>query len=360
LIYGNDGEKLEYKMPEDNYEFLEETLIAESKNFFNSFVSTISPNDQDIVAKNLIYITQSNGVTSEFLKYIIKIEIQNCKTAETIFRENSIASKMFKTWSKIIGSEYLFYTLGKYIQQLEAIAANKDNLNSTIVDINIEVDQDKTNDEIDLETNSFQLQFVCNKIFSAILKSTEEIPKDFFEIFSTINVEIENLFGEGTKTVYDAIGGLFFLRFVISSIFAPHVYGLLPEPPSQITQRQLVLVAKILQSIANMANTGKEDFLKYCEKFIVTSIPKVKEFYQSLTARNDIGLPLDTYEVPFNAKLNALASIYTMIYQNKDQIKENMETLELPDFYIFQLENIIQTYGEPKIKKEKKKKKEKL
>jgi len=37
-----------------------------------------------------------------------------------------------------------------------------------------------------------------------------------------------------------------------------------------------------------------------------------------------------------------------------------MESLELSDFYILQLDNLIQTYGEPSIKKARKKSKKKM
>jgi len=225
------------------------------------------------------------------------------------------------------------------------------------MDINIEVDQTRAQDQLDLETNSLQLQFVCNKVFNSIIKSTNMIPRDFLPIFQTVKDEIELNFIDQPETVHFAVGGLFFLRFVIPSIFAPHIYGLLPEPPSEICQRQTVLVAKILQNIANLViPTKKEEFMVYVEGFIKTSIPKVRDFYLQLTRNQNIGRICEYMEVPERIKVSALANMYNFIYQNKDTIKENLgDVSEMPDFYRLQIDNLIETYGEPTLKARRKK-----
>jgi hypothetical protein len=54
------------------------------------------------------------------------------------------------------------------------------------------------------------------------------------------------------------------------------------EPPNQVAQRQLVLIAKVLQSLANMANTKKEQFMDNMSDFLEKNIPKMKQFYDNL------------------------------------------------------------------------------
>jgi hypothetical protein len=57
------------------------------------------------------------------------------------------------------------------------------------------------------------------------------------------------------------------------------------EPPNQVAQRQLVLIAKVLQSLANMANTKKEQFMDNMSDFLEKNIPKMKQFYDILLVR---------------------------------------------------------------------------
>jgi len=127
------------------------------------------------------------------------------------------------------------------------------------MEVNLEIDENKGANAEAQEANAYQLQYVCNRILSAIFKSRDQIPYEFLQIFSQIKEEINNKFGDDDpNTIYYAVGGLFFLRFVVPAITAPHVYGLLPNPPSESTQRQLVLIGKVIQSIGNMVLPGKK------------------------------------------------------------------------------------------------------
>lgn len=47
----------------------------------------------------------------------IKREIESSPRAETLFRGNSIASKLLKAYSKMVGVEYLYSTLSKVLNE---------------------------------------------------------------------------------------------------------------------------------------------------------------------------------------------------------------------------------------------------
>jgi len=161
------------------------------------------------------------------------------------------------------------------------------------------------------------------------------------------------------NTIYFAVGGLFFLRFVVPSIFAPHVYGLMENPPCQAAQRQLVLISKVLQSVANLVLPGnKEEFMGQLAAFVNKQIPKVKEFYNNLL--NSVDGPTHTnYEVPVDIIISSRINIYTSVFYNQNKIKEEIPKLtQLPEAYLSQIENIVHTYGEPPKKLKEKKKKE--
>ena len=81
---------------------------------------------------------------------------------------------MFKTWSRIIGSPYLFDTLGKYVQQLQKISETE----LGAYGMELEMDENRAEEEgADLESNSMQLKFVVNKFLLAIFNSVEEMPQ---------------------------------------------------------------------------------------------------------------------------------------------------------------------------------------
>ena len=51
----------------------------------------------------------------------------------------------------------------------------------------------------------------------------------------------------------------------------------------------MVLVAKVMQNIANMVLPGKkEEYMKYLEGYIRDTIPKIKEFYLNISVLLDM------------------------------------------------------------------------
>jgi len=302
------------------------------------------------------------------MSYAIQIEIQTCTAPNTIFRGNSLASKMFKTYSRLTSVPYLFKTIAQFIQPLEALqnkakSKKSDKVDMDLMEVNIELDANKGANAEAIEANAYQLQYICNRILNAIFKSKDSIPYEFKKLFCLIKEEINNKFeDEDPNTIYYAVGGLFFLRFVVPAITAPHVYGLLPNPPSENTQRQLVLIGKVIQSIGNMVLPGKkEDFMVMMSDYVEGSIPKVREFYESIMLPVLDQPPRENVEIPAPIKLNALSTLYTIYVGRIKQIKEQMEALQGvlgidAGPYIRKLDIIVQTYGEGVAKKKKKKK----
>jgi len=233
------------------------------------------------------------------------------------------------------------------------------------MEVNVELDTNKGTDAEALEANAYQLQYICNRILNAIFKSKDAIPYEFRKLFSQIKEEIlEKFEDEDPNTIYYAVGGLFFLRFVVPAITAPHVYGLLPNPPSESTQRQLVLIGKVIQNIGNMVLPGKkEEFMLMMHDYIEGSIPKVKEFYEDIMQPMIDQPPRESVEIEQPIKLNALSTLYTIFVGRTKQIKESIEGLQGvlqidAGPYIRKVDIIVQTYGEGVAKKKKKKKKD--
>src|SRR5690606_31540839 len=80
------------------------------------------------------------------------------------------------------------------------------------------------------------------------------------------------------------VGGLFFLRFVCPALTCPHIYGLTQKPPNKYFQRQLILISKVIQSVANMTIPGtKEPYLLPMTDFVENNIPKVQSFYDQVS-----------------------------------------------------------------------------
>jgi hypothetical protein len=378
IAYGSDLDA-KFRLPEDGYAKLEDCLMRPDFGMALALATFCPPTEQDTIAKSLVHVAYGNDpdFCIDLINANCRVEINTCIQENTIFRGNSLASKMFKFYSRMVGIKYLFRAMARVIAELETLGRKEikakedgkaaDAKDTSLLDMSMELDESKLakGGDIDIDTNILQLKLTCQKLFSVIVKnSLREMPIEFRKIFQTINDAMMERFGSD-DAVYKAIGGFFFLRFVGPAITAPHVYGLLESPPNELTQRQLVLISKVIQSIANLQVPGKkEKYMEQLADFIENGIPKVKVFYNTIKTPTTDEHKLEYTDIgmPKEVKNNALASIWSFIWLNQDKMAgafdavglEKVDERELQDA----LEEMIYEYkGNAKKADESKKKK---
>lgn len=343
----------------DKYKELEEILMKkEDRTFVNCLVNVTNATEQELVAKSLLFLAHYRGESAEMIQYFLITELSQWKDANTILRHNSIASKMFKFYSKLVGTRYLFFTLARVINELNAIAASKAENQSenaekgaSLLAVDMELDPNKVdNESVDIDLHKYQLALACQKIFSAIRSNHDLVPDEFRILFARMEATILERFDD--ETVYKAISGLFFLRFICPAITAPHFYGLLKENPNNIAQRQLVLIAKVLQNLANMTkDVTKEKFMQELREFTERNIPKLKQFYLVLLNpqnRGKVEAQLKL-KVPEEVRLNSLAALHDHIAKTCERLHQEFKKLPNPE-KVEEMEAILQkildTYGQ--------------
>eukprot|EP01130_Rhizamoeba_saxonica_P016406 TRINITY_DN7576_c0_g1_i1.p1 TRINITY_DN7576_c0_g1~~TRINITY_DN7576_c0_g1_i1.p1 ORF type:complete len:1975 (-),score=432.40 TRINITY_DN7576_c0_g1_i1:53-5698(-) len=325
-----------YIFPDDEFMLWDEILLGSGgfdndRGLFLYLTQFLDATDADRVARSIVILSLYHNCALEIITEVINLEIEGCNAPNTIFRGNSLASKMFKTYSRAIAGPYLFHTLASKIGTIAKVNEIAGNAQATELDmlaIDLELDGTKGDftSDLDWDTNALQLQLTCQKILvNGIYKSLDDLPPELSTIFFKIKQKLEDEELGDEETTYFAVGGLFFLRFVIPSIFAPHVYGLLREPPSPETQRQLVLIAKVIQTIANLQLPGKkEEYMMCMHDFIEKHLDTVTEFYEILM-NNPVQDRSDPVEVPDIVKANVLGTLYTTFYPKREKILEQMK-----------------------------------
>jgi len=297
-----------------------------------------------------VNVASVHGLAAEMIQTCIRYEVASCLSENTLFRNNSVASKMYKFFSRIVGIKYLFNCIARVIMELEILgrrqaAATESaadgtsprNVDVSLLSMTMELDQTKVlEDDIDTETNLLQLQLICQKMLNVLIKtSVQNLPSSFRKIFIEIDNSVMNRFAGSNDAVYKGIGGLYFLRFVCPAITAPHVYGLLETPPNTVTQRQLVLISKVIQNIANMQPPGKkEEYMVVLSDFIVQSIPKIIKFYdnlrQAVNLTSNGEVDQQDLPVPEEVRLNGLAATWNFLHTDKNKIRTWMDSLDCP------------------------------
>jgi len=184
---------------------------------------------------------------------------------------------------------------------------------------NVEVDPEKVKDIDEVEVNQYSLFLFSQRIIVAILKSHAYCPIELREFLKIVKEEVDAALPEQSRK---SVGSFLFLRFFCSAITVPDSYGLIKLPPSQSARRNLVLVAKLLQNLANEVKFGnKEPWMTKFNDFIETNIPKLGIFYDKITKiPKNSTLRTDIPEITSVVRMNSLATLYNQLFLRKKQI----------------------------------------
>jgi hypothetical protein len=374
VAYGTTMQPL-WRYPKDNWEILAIKLLAKDNGFVFSVMNTTAPTEQDAIARSLTHFYQFHHKSVQYGTLFVTTEVLRNKSENTIFRNDSMASKWFKFYCKIVGVRYIFNELARFIYELNKISevrakatettdsmasqSSKPQLSSSksLLSLEMEVDPNKYGDSAftDSEANVYQLILACQKVFTAIRTSLSDIPKEFKIVFQSMREAIMNKFNS-EEAILKAVGGFLFLRYICPAITAPHAYGLLPAPPNNVAQRQLVLIGKVIQNLANRTMPGaKETFMLQLNDFFIRNIPKVRLFYDELLVAPTQNLADTQIVEPTEVvKNNALATLMEQIHLQQTKIRKYIKTQEAADddqraaALEADLDELLATYKQPK------------
>jgi len=181
-----------------------------------------------------------------------------------IFRGEEVPSKLITIFCKRFGAAWIMYALKASIEKICDESQR------------LEVDPDKLKPGDDIKQNQERVCNITKQILDNILRAADRIPKILQEFF----LYIRKCFSNSEKIIF---GSLFFLRFVCPAISLPEGHGIFKTPPSIASRRQLVLVSKILQGLANGVNFGdKESYMMGVNSFIEANQKTINELYNKL------------------------------------------------------------------------------
>lgn len=305
IIY---GEQLTQNPPKTNADVkeLEKMLVEDSLLLANALSSVTQITEADKIAKAMVIVFQDNKKVTHLLRKFIENEVQITDSAGTLFRSNSMVSKMFKFYSRLIGLPYLYMTIGPEISELIE------------EELGLEVDPEKMEEGTDLDEMRWTLMAQSQKILKSILNTPDTCPPQFRVLFAHIKKCVGERFPGNVNTT---IGGFIFLRFFCPAVSSPEAYGILEEPPSASSRRLLILITKVLQNLSNDVEFGsKEPYMTKMNDFIQSNRTKLKEFYDKLV--NITNAADAEVDLPKNVKQISLVIIADHLRDNLSKISD--------------------------------------
>mmetsp|Transcript_2259 Transcript_2259/g.3229 ORF Transcript_2259/g.3229 Transcript_2259/m.3229 type:complete len:1961 (-) Transcript_2259:97-5979(-) len=288
---------------------LEQLILDPKFQVMNALLEAIDVTEYDQLAKAIVNIFEYHELTLVMLKHFITLEVQNAASAGTLFRANSIASKMMTAYSKMIGLSYLTGTLR---MPIDTVTNMKDPL---------EVDPRKLKGA---KPQTQMLDKTCQNFVDWIITSAANAPPQFRELSHHLFFEVGKRFPASKHT---AIGGFLFLRFFCPAIISPEGFGVVSSPPSPIARRSLVLIAKALQNLANGVTFGnKEAYMVPLNDFINRNTEPIQTFFDSMVRLPQKGAGVGvSKEIPPETLANSLNTIHAYLWDNQDSVVDVLE-----------------------------------
>jgi hypothetical protein len=235
---------------------------------------SIQITEADELTKALVFALEPRLLNVEAIKCFITDEVESSPRPQTLFRGNSFASKMMKSYAMTVGATYLHSTLSHVVNEYVFITDHNKSE---------EVEVDDTKGQSDTSVNKYALLQIAQRILNTLLKAVYTCPEELRSLCRHIVMEVEK---KGwVEHIDKSVGGFIFLRFFAPALVAPHAFGLTIAPPSPRSQRMLTLVAKLLQNAANDVEFGKKEaYMMKMNDFISTNREKVMSYFKELAS----------------------------------------------------------------------------
>ncbi|QUC20790.1 uncharacterized protein UV8b_05031 [Ustilaginoidea virens] len=316
LTQGTEFNSLTDSIVSDKYMELLNLLITDFS--LPVSMSAICPaSEVDELTICLLTIFEQRGLIFGLLEALIRHEIDRTDNETEILRRTCVATKMLSVYAKWKGATYLKTTLQKVVERLM----------HTSQDLDLELDPARVSAPEELQKNATQLQIVAKVFMEDICASTTNVPSPFRRICAIISKAVHPRF---PNAKYTAVGAFIFLRFFCPAIVAPEAEGLISAPPTKELRRGLLLIAKVIQSLANNVLFGtKEPYMFPLNPFLVQNIHLITGFLREISVpppQEDAAPNSDAFD------FSSSVTLHRFLYDHWDYLRQTLIAQEKGEF----------------------------
>ena len=236
-----------------------------------------------------------------------------------MFRGNSLATKSMEAYMKLVASEYLKCTLNEFIKKV--LEKNLD----------CEVDPTKLSNQSHLEKNRQNLMQFVQMAWGSIQDKAHLFPDELRRVFKSLRERLNS--ASRPELADNLISSSIFLRFLCPAILSPSLFNLVLEFPTGQVSRNLTLIAKTLQTLANFTKFGgKESYMEFMNEFIKREWDNMHVFLECISTNTEGSTNIHGGEcanVDLGKELSLLHSYLEEVWSPEvhDQVCRNNEVL---------------------------------
>ncbi|KAH3686842.1 hypothetical protein WICPIJ_002169 [Wickerhamomyces pijperi] len=277
--------------------------------------------------------------SAQMVSVLIEEEIMYGNNYADILRRNSFASRALSAFGRTKGHDFLVETLRPILTEI------RDS------ELDLEVEKtDLENPQAGQILNNF-IHYL-KKLVNVIINSAHLFPIEFRYVCKTISDSVKEKFPDYRLI---AVGSFIFLRFFCPVIVSPESEKIVDIPNRQ-TQRKFLLLAKVLQNMANGGSIGslrwpllkqKEDELNLLNDKILKFLDEVTILDQPVTF--EFKIKGDIPDTDFNL-------FHTFTYSNWSRVRaefikscESKEDLENARTFALKCADYLKIVGQPTV-----------
>ncbi|PAV55588.1 hypothetical protein WR25_09929 [Diploscapter pachys] len=223
--------------------------------------------DLSVLAHSIVNLLISSSDLRSLLSALYRKDISRCQDHNTLFRSQTLATKMFCEFLNIHGHSYLLITLKPVIDR---ICKEKKCC---------EIDPNRINKGESIDKNRANLLYYFAMCFNRLTSSSSRCP---FEVRSALS-DLRNAVAAETHRTdmqYLALSSFLIMRFFAAALLNPKSFGLVRLHLDPRLSRTLLLLSKMLQRVANctvnsLPLSNKEPWLTSVLQ-LVTDVPHLK------------------------------------------------------------------------------------
>ncbi|KAJ6532260.1 hypothetical protein DFH09DRAFT_1370329 [Mycena vulgaris] len=236
---------------------------------------TCPPAEVEIMISVMLNLFDTRGSLMTLLKHMIDREVAHTDSEAALFRSNSTCTRFLSAFAKVHGYAYLRSLIIPLIKSMASVPPGH----------GYELDPEKPDvGEAKAAQNLENVKFVAASFLEIITSSIPALPPMFREICAHISRVVSRVWPEAK---FSAMGAFIFLRFISPAIVAPETIDIeLPKDLSKeehmVIRRGLMVIAKIIQNLANNLFFGKEKHMVPLNTFLQANIASVTRFLSEL------------------------------------------------------------------------------
>lgn len=324
--------------------------LGEIDNLLQTVMFTLYGNQYDEGEEHLLL---------SMFKSVLFEEFRSSKSIANLLRANTALTRMMTTYTRRgPGQQYLKQVLTSVLGQLtsaqdlvleinplkvyESMLNQRESQTGQSSSLNRKptAEEAAANKEVqDIIAPRLQkLGEIADQFISAFIASLDLVPYGIRWICRQISLLTREMFPTASREqTLSLVGGFYLLRFVNPAVVTPQAFMLVEAKLSANARRNLTLLAKILQNLANNIQFGgvKEFYMAPLNSVLDSNKPRINNFLEKLTDVEDLEahLNLDRYialgktgENFINISLNEMYFIHSLLNQHLPVIAPDTST----------------------------------